>query len=202
MVELSLTGALERSRELGFLGPGEIGPQVTHARAWLEVLRPGVRVMDLGSGGGLPGLVLAVERQDLELTLLDSQARRCQFLSEMLVLLGRPQVAVLCGRAETLGHDPGLRASFDVVVARSFGAPPVTAECAAGFLRVGGSLWVSEPPDADPEQRWPNPGLLQLGLERGARVGVAVHLQELRASSLCPEPFPRGDGRPSKRPLF
>ncbi len=200
---VSLEEVLERSKALGFLGPGDIEPQITHARAWLNVLGPDDRVLDLGSGGGLPGLVLAHDRPDLALTLLDSQVKRCNFLAAAVVWLDRSEVQVVCGRAETLAHEPGLRATFDVVVARSFGAPAVTAECGVGFLRQGGALWVSEPPDAEQDSRWPADGLLELGLELGpvSTTGM-VHLQALRASSLCPQRFPRVVGRPSKRPLF
>lgn len=200
---VSLEEVLERSKALGFLGPGEIEPQIIHARAWLEVLEQEVRVLDLGSGGGLPGLVLAHDRPDLALTLLDSQVKRCNFLAAAVGWLDRPEVQVVCGRAETLAHEPGLRATFDVVVARSFGAPAVTAECGVGFLRLGGTLWVSEPPDAERESRWPSTGLAELGLELGATSTTGmVHLQALRASSLCSQRFPRVVGRPSKRPLF
>lgn len=203
---VSLEEVLERSKALGFLGPGEIEPQIAHARAWLDVLDvldQAARVLDLGSGGGLPGLVLAHDRPHLSLTLLDSQVKRCNFLAAAVVWLDRPEVQVVCGRAETLAHEPGLRASFDVVVARSFGAPAVTAECGVGFLRQGGALWVSEPPDTELASRWPSEGLLELGLEVGpTSTNGMVHLQALRASSLCSQRFPRVVGRPSKRPLF
>ena len=72
-IDASLLAVLERSRELGFLGPGPVRPHVLHARSYLHLLdgtRP-LRVLDLGSGGGVPGLVLAHERLDLEVTLLD-----------------------------------------------------------------------------------------------------------------------------------
>ncbi len=98
-----------------------------------------------------------------------------------------------------MAHDPSLRGQFDLVVARSFGKPAVTAECAAGFLHVGGFLVVSEPPDVTDETRWEPEGLAELGLEDS---GQQVGCQVMRAVSLCPERFPRRVGIPAKRPLF
>ncbi len=197
---------LDRSRELGFLGPGPIAPHREHARAFLEPLGTASRLLDLGSGGGLPGLVLADDLPDAELVLLDAMAKRCDFLTWAVHELGLDdRVTVRCGRAEDLAHDPQLRRSFPVVVARSFGAPAVLAECAVGFLEgPGARLLVSEPPEAArSEQRWPAAGLAELGLERGQRThGSGGTIQELVVASLVPDRFPRRVGVPAKRPLF
>jgi len=109
---------------------------------------------------------------------------------------------VVRARAEDAGRIPHLRGSFDAVVARSFGSPPVTAECAAPFLHPGGLLVVSEPPRADPEARWPRDGLATLGLEplRTARTGFGY--QVLRQNDPCPDRFPRRAGVAAKRPLY
>ena len=75
MTHADLSAVLERSRELGFLGPGDVAAHVEHAAGFVEVLESvatGAKVLDLGSGGGLPGLVVAVHRPDLSLTLLDA----------------------------------------------------------------------------------------------------------------------------------
>lgn len=112
------------------------------------------------------------------------------------------RVAVVEARAEEAGRDPALRATFDLAVARAFGAPAVTAECGAPFLRVGGRLAVSEPP-APAAARWPLSGLGQLGLSAAPPIAVGtVHLQVLEQRRPCPERFPRRTGVPSKRPLF
>ncbi|MGH9005022.1 MAG: RsmG family class I SAM-dependent methyltransferase, partial [Acidimicrobiia bacterium] len=120
------------------------------------------RVLDLGSGGGVPGLVLAHELPALRIVLVDAAVRRCRFLREAIADVGLTgQVEVVEERAETAARHPTLRGAFDVVVARSFGAPALTAECAVGFLRLGGSLVVSEPPEAS--GRWPPEALDELG---------------------------------------
>jgi 16S rRNA (guanine527-N7)-methyltransferase len=75
-----LLGLLARARDLGFFGPGPVLDQLAHAEAFVSAIaaRPGP-VLDLGSGGGLPGLVLAVRRPDLEVVLVDSAAKRVAF---------------------------------------------------------------------------------------------------------------------------
>jgi hypothetical protein len=147
----ALLGVLERSRSLGFLGPGSLRVQVAHARGFaVGVPRPPGRLLDLGSGGGVPGLVLAAHWPTTEVVLLDAAERRCAFLAESVASLGWDErVRVVRARAEDAGRREDLRARFDVVVARGFGPPPVTAECGAPFLVVGGRLIVSEPPPVD-----------------------------------------------------
>jgi 16S rRNA (guanine527-N7)-methyltransferase len=145
----AVAGVLERSHQLGFLGPGPVSEHIRHAVGFAAGLdTPPRRLLDLGSGGGVPGLVLAtVVWSESTAVLLDAGLRRCVFLEETVEELGLHQrVSVRRDRAEAAGRDPELRGTFDIVVARSFGPPAVTAECAAPFLRVGGVLVVSEPP--------------------------------------------------------
>jgi 16S rRNA (guanine527-N7)-methyltransferase len=206
MIEPSLLQALEASQALGFLGPGDAAFHVEHSGAFAALLGPDWRVLDLGSGGGVPGLVLGVERPDLRLTLLDVGARRCEFLRETIDDLPglATRVEVAEGRAELLTREPDLRGAFDAVVSRSFGSPPVTAECGAPFLKPGGVLLVSEPPDPDlSDRRWPAEGVKLVGLrDEGRRddggFGVRVMVQEIP----CPDIYPRRVGLPGKRPLF
>ena len=201
-----LSAVLDRSRALGFLGPG---PVVVHIDLALDLvttvssLAP-TTVLDLGSGGGVPGLVLALALPRVTFTLLDAAERRTRFLAEAVVDLDLGTRAVVrCERAEVAGRDPALRHHFDVVVARSFGPPATTAECAAPFLGPGGHLVVTEPPEDG--SRWPADGVAQLGLRQvdvdrdpHHETNVAV----LRAVEPCPERFPRRNGVPAKRPLF
>lgn len=198
-----LLAVLERSKELGFLGPGPITSHVLHARAYLGELGDARRVLDLGSGGGVPGLVLARARPDVGFVLLDAMEKRCRFLDWAVEELGLTAVRVLCGRAEELARQPDLRAGFERVLARSFAAPAVTAECAAGFLTVGGHLVVSEPPDRSGVDRWPVAPLDELGMRPSiGRTEGEAHLQVIQQVRECPDRFPRRVGVPAKRPLF
>jgi len=175
---------------------------VAHGRALLAGLPETGRVLDLGSGGGLPGLVLASHRPALELTLLDARRRACRFLREAVGALDRDDIAVVEARAEAAARRPDLRETFDAVVARSFGPPPVTAECAVGFLRAGGHLVVSEPPEPEAATRWPAPGLETLGfgppVRRGEPGGSFVAMEKVRGD----DRWPRRVGIPAKRPVW
>jgi 16S rRNA (guanine527-N7)-methyltransferase len=198
----ALVDALERARRLGVLGPGPVDAHVAHSVGFLTALvalPAGSLVVDLGSGGGVPGLVVAEARPDLRLVLLDAMEKRTALLNDAVAAMGvTDRVRVVTGRAELLGRDPDLRGAADAVTARSFGPPAATAECAAPLLQVGGLLVVSEPPTGP--DRWPVDHLAQLGLEPSDVTVDGMKL--LRQMSLCPDQYPRRDGLPAKRPLF
>lgn len=201
----ALLEVLGLARERGLLGPGEVETHVAHALGFGEAAggQPQGPALDLGSGGGIPGLVLAAEWPDSEWLLLDGRARSTRFLTEAVGRLGlEKRVRVIEARAEVAGHDPALRGSIHLVVARGLGSPAVTAECGAAFLRPTGHLVVSEPPGST-GSRWSSSALVELGLSpasvvEGAGYGYAV-LEQVAA---CPARYPRRVGIPVKRPLF
>ena len=197
-----LLEVLERARRLGVLGPGPVLDHVGHAEGFLLALADvpaGSTVLDLGSGGGVPGLIIAEARPDLQVVLLDSLERRVARLDEAIVTMGwQGRVTTELARAEETGRSPQWRGTLDAVTARSFGPPAAVAECAAPLLRVGGLLVVSEPPAET--DRWSPEGLELLGMEDD-RTPVPG-MRRLRQTVLCPETYPRRVGLPSKRPLF
>lgn len=197
-----LISVLDEARTLGFLGPGAIEPQVEHAMGFAVAAgEPPSSFADLGSGGGLPALVLALAWPDSSAVLVESQKRRAEFLDHAAQRLGvGDRVEIREVRAEEAGHDPRLRHHFELVTARGFGPPAVTAECGAPLLATGGALIVSEPPGES--DRWPDQGLALLGLVRAAEVVTVAHYAVLRAAGPCDERFPRRSGVPRKRPLF
>jgi 16S rRNA (guanine527-N7)-methyltransferase len=209
----ALDAVLERSRSLGYLGPGSVRVQADHSLGFAAGLStPPDRFLDLGSGGGVPGLVLALHWEASKAVLLDASARRCAFLEKAADDLGcGHRVSVVRSRAEEAGRRDGLRGRFDAVLARSFGPPAVTAECAAPFLVVGGRLVVSEPPDdddgaaaprADASPRWPPEGLALVGLAPESAWTKPFHYRSFVLGRPCPDTYPRRDGVPAMRPLF
>jgi 16S rRNA (guanine527-N7)-methyltransferase len=202
----ALVEVLEAARERGLLGPGPVASHVEHALGFGEVAGgpPEGPALDLGSGGGVPGLVLAAAWPSSAWILLDGRSRSAEFLHEAVARLGlAARVRVLEARAETAARDGTLRGSVRLVVARGVGGPAVTAECGAGFLAVGGRLVVSEPPDST-GSRWPAEPLAALGLS-GAQVvqsGGGLRYARLFQGAPCPPQFPRRVGIPAKRPLF
>ncbi len=212
-----LRAVLQAAQDRSLIGGVDLDAQVVHSAGFEAFLEPGCDVLDLGSGGGLPGLVLAVGRPDIQMTLLDAARRRVRFLEWAIDQLGvGDRVDAVWSRAESAGNKPGMRERYAHVVSRSFGPPAVTAECARPLLADGGSLVVSEPPgsagsedptrDADPragQVRWPDTGLAALGYRPASHVRRSGSMfVELVAAGACPAGLPRREGMPAKRPAF
>jgi 16S rRNA (guanine527-N7)-methyltransferase len=115
---------------------------VVQAEELLEVAGPeiGSRVIDIGSGGGVPGLVMAILRPDLRMTLLDADRRKSSFLIHIAGLLELPSVHVVAARAEDAARQDRMREAFDLAVSRATAPPAVLCELTLPFLRVGGTL--------------------------------------------------------------
>jgi len=202
---------LAEARRLGFLGPGPSASHLDHAAGFAEAVEHALngeaagerRAADLGSGGGVPGLPLALRFPAWNWALIDASLRRAGFLRDAVRTLGlEDRVRVVADRAEMFGRSPTARSSFDLVVARSFGRPAVVAECAAPLLRTDGLVVVSEPPGGAPD-RWPVVGLAAVGMVPvGPFSARDCTYHVLRQSEPCPQRYPRRVGVPSKRPLF
>jgi len=146
----ALVDVLRRSQQLGFLGARPIEEVIEHARSFVTALEEhhvSGPVLDLGSGGGVPGLVIAHDQPTWNVTLLDRRRTRTDFLARMVRRLGwQDRVDVRTGDAEMV-HGP----EFDAVVARGFGPPLHTLATALGWVRHDGYVVISEPPTGD---RW------------------------------------------------
>jgi 16S rRNA (guanine527-N7)-methyltransferase len=161
--DAELAGALAESQRLGMLGDRPIADVIEHAGAFVLALAEVTgSVVDLGSGGGVPGLVIARARPDLRVVLVDRRATRTDHLRRLVARLAlADRVEVLTVDATTLAARRAGRA--DAVVARSFAAPASTLRAAAPLVRSGGLIVVSEPPRPEPE-RWPHELVGGLGL--------------------------------------
>jgi len=201
----TLVRLLTESRQLGFLGPRPVETHIEHALRY-QACRPEEpdRALDLGAGGGLPGLVLAARRWPItRWCFLDSNLRRSEFLQRAVEELDlADRVEVVKERAEVIGHSLRHRNHYDLVVVRSFGPPAVTAECAAPLLADGGQVVVSEPPERVGGARWPAAGLAMVGLAVVPAAPDAASFVVLRRVAPCPDRYPRRVGIPAKRPLF
>jgi 16S rRNA (guanine527-N7)-methyltransferase len=206
--EAELIEVLGRAQSLRFLGPGDPADHLEHALGFADAVithlgSPPDRFCDLGTGGGIPGLVLVAGWPRSHGALVESAARRCAALEGWSRELGlEDRVEVLHGRAEYWANVEGYRETFQVVTARSFARPAITAEIASGLVRVGGTVVVSDPPDSQPD-RWPADALRRLGLgparpqvERGAHFSCLAKVSPVGPGT------PRSEGKPAKRPLW
>ena len=173
----------------------------------LDFLPPGpLRVIDVGSGGGLPGLPLRLARPDLALTLLEANQRKAAFLVQACATLGLADVEVVARRAEEAGRDPRHRESYDFAVARALAPMPVLVELCLPFVAVGGRLLAMKT-DAAAEANLAEAAIHRLGgrlVEIGRAVssarsfGQVVVIEKVRAT---PSEYPRRPGVPERRPL-
>jgi 16S rRNA (guanine527-N7)-methyltransferase len=174
----------------------------------LDELRPGSAV-DLGSGGGLPAIPLAIARPDVAWLLVDSVVKKSRELTAFVATLRLPRVKVMATRVEELGHDPHRRGAADLVTARAFAALPVIAELAVPLLRDGGQLlaWKGPLSETDDEVRRARTALGEVG---GGQLKImATGVPQLgghtlvRATKLraTPPRYPRRSGEPQRRPL-
>ena len=146
----------------GLIGPHEVpilwDRHLLNCAVVAELIDPGARTLvDIGSGAGLPGIVLAMVRPDLGVTLLEPMERRCRFLSDCVAELGLENAIVRRGRAE----DTVMRA--DVVTARAVAPLDRLAELAVGLVRPGGMVLAIKGRTAAEELKKARPVLRRIG---------------------------------------
>jgi len=182
------------------------------AKALLDagVLGPSVesRVLDAGTGGGIPGLPIKILLPWLRISLLDAKQRTAAFLEELLSSLGIDGVEIVVARAEDAGRDPAYREHFDVVLARALAPLPVLLELTFPFLRIGGHLATPKGSGALDEIEASEHALDVLGgaiiSSDAMRIPGDGHRQRLilvRKTGATPARYPRRAGIPKKRPL-
>lgn len=169
----------------------------------LESVRTATSIVDLGSGGGFPGLPLAMACPECAVTLVESEGSKAEWLARQAADL--PNVRVVADRSEHLGMRE--REAWQVATARALAPLPVLVELAAPLVALGGTLvaWRG-PRDLDEEGRAAR-ACDVLGLEPGPVTPVSVsaaadrHLHEYRKVRPTPDRFPRRPGRAAKRAL-
>lgn len=114
---------------------------------YLRWLDSGCRVLDIGSGAGFPGIPVKILQPDLELAVMDSQRKRCNFLREVIRSLGLQKISVLDGRAEDFASPSGLKGQFDRVLFRGFGSLETCLTLGASFLKPKGKIILMKNPD-------------------------------------------------------
>lgn len=176
------------------------------ALAGMLPVKPGARWIDVGTGGGLPGLVLALCRPDTEWTLLDATRKKVEAVRSFAAALGLRNVIALHDRAERLAHQDGMRGRFEGAVSRALGPLPVVMELCRGFVAPGGTIAAVRGPQwaAEVERARPAARLLRIADLHALPVPVAARptwVVTMRADGPAPQGCPRPDGIPRTRPL-
>jgi len=171
-----LLETLRDAQRFGFFGAAPIEQAAAHSTAFIDAigdLDVAARLVDLGSGGGLPGLVLADRYPTVSITLIDRREKRTDFLRRAVRRLGFDHVEVLAGDVDELirAVESGVSPRFDVVTARGFGPPEPTLRRAVRLIGSSGRIVISEPPEGD---RWDPALLVELGLTRHRSGVVSV----------------------------
>ena len=171
----------------------------------LEHLGDARTVVDVGSGGGLPGLPLKIARPDLNLTLVEADQAKAAFIVRTCAALGLHGVEVLARRAEAVGRDPLYRETFDVAVARALAPMPVLAELCLPLVRVGGRLLAQKTESEDLAIAAHAIEILGGALRRVVAApsavrtaGTVVIIDKVRST---PSAYPRRPGVPARKAL-
>ncbi len=170
------------------------------------------RVIDVGSGGGLPGLPLACALPTHQFTLLEATEKKAEFLRQAATALGLTNVAVVVERAEVAAQDRGqkthegrtgaMREAFDFVTARAVGRLATLAELTAGFAEINGRLLLIKGQAAAEELEEAAAALHELKLVHAGTVDTPTgRIVVLEKRSATPRLYPRRDGEPKRSPL-
>jgi 16S rRNA (guanine527-N7)-methyltransferase len=164
--------------------------------------------IDIGSGGGFPGLPVKIVRPELRVTLLEPTAKKAAFLESVIAELSLVDVEVVCGRAEDIARQPGHREAYALALARAVAPLRILAEYALPFLAAGGVLAAPKGSAAPRELREAEAAVQMLGgqIESSEPMPIAARgpvptLIIVRKASATPERYPRRPGIPRKRPL-
>ncbi len=165
--------------------------------------------LDLGTGGGLPGIPMKLVQPQMSMVLLDSQFKKIWFLRKVIRELALENIHLCHGRAEDMGREPSHRGRYDVIVSRALSSLPVLIEYALPFLRLNGKFvaWKTKE-QLDNELKRCKIGLKHLGgkLKNIHYYHVPTLDQErslvvIEKTLETPEMYPRKPGKPEKTPL-
>ena len=168
----------------------------------------GLKVIDIGTGAGLPGIPLKIVYPEVRLTLLEATAKKVKFLEHIVGSLVLENVEILTGRAEGLGQDRRYRERFDLVLCRAVAALPALVELGLPFSVTGGRLVAWKKGDISREIEESGKAVAVLGGSFGRTVPVDIEglrdgrcLVVIEKVSGTPDAYPRRPGLPARHPL-
>ena len=169
---------------------------------------PEVKLLDIGSGAGFPGLVLKIARPQWQITSLEATGKKVVFQKHIIDLLQLDGIETIHGRAEELAQNTEYRAAFDAVTARAVASLPTLLEYSAPYCRVGGAIILPKKGELVEELAQGKRAATQVGVTLKADVPVQVsglddgrRLLVWEQKKLCPSQFPRSGAVMAKRVL-
>ncbi len=175
---------------------------------FLKHLSTSIKLIDVGTGAGFPGLPLKIVQPELQLTLLETTRKKTDFLTYVVQTLSLSNVEVVTARAEDAGQQPQYRGQFDIAVARAVAALPVLIEYTLPFVKKNGTLLLQKGQTPTEEVSAAKNALKLLGgsIESVQPIELEPlqaerHLIIIRKTQATPKQYPRRAGLPSKKPL-
>ena len=169
---------------------------------------PPLKLVDIGTGAGLPGIPLAIARPDVQVTLIDGTGKKIRFLESVVAELKLDNVTPLNARVEDVGQDPAHRATYDVAVSRAVGPLPVVLEYSLPLLAKGGTMLAMKGPKAEQELRDSGDAMVTLGAGEVTVVDAypesfdnELVIVMVTKEDATPKEYPRPSGTPKKEPL-
>lgn len=165
------------------------------------------RVLDLGTGGGFPGIPLKIFLPDKEFLLVDSVNKKLVFIQSVINELELKGISVIHGRAEDLAHDPIYREKFDVVVSRAVANLSSLTELSMGFIKTGGKFISYKGASGEDELNNANKTISVMGgvIEKTEKYELSDGDRRImifiRKEKICSKKYPRKAGIPVKNPL-
>lgn len=202
---------LETNQQFNLTAITDVGEAwMRHVLDSLSVLRhlgEARTVVDVGSGGGLPGVPLAIACPSVSFTLVEATGKKARFIERAVEALGLDNVTVLADRAETVGQQPPHRQRYEVAVARAVGPMRVMLEYTLPLVRLEGRVLAMKGPRFERELDEAGDALMALGggavelYEALPGLDNELVIVEVHKAAPTPRQYPRRPGDPKARPL-